>query len=89
MPGSGTPRVTRKGSAESKPGAVRGKGSRLGLISMAQFAEHCLPMQDTSGRWGISLGALLKAVHPCSNLLPSQKQHSVRDLLACTHIPVL
>lgn len=89
MPGSGTPRVTRKGSAESKPGAARGKGSRLGLISMAQFAECCLAMQDTSGRWGISLDALLKTVDPCSSLLPSQKEHSVRALLACTHIPDL
>lgn len=70
MPGSGTPRVTRKGSAESKPGAARGKGSRLGLISMAPFAEHCLAMRDASGRWGISLDALPKAVDPHSNLLP-------------------
>lgn len=86
MPGSGTPRVTRKGSAESKPGAARGKGSRLGLISMAQTAERRLAMQDVSGRWSISLDAPLKA---CSTLLPSQKQYSVRILLACTHIPVL
>lgn len=89
MPGSGTPRVTRKGSAESKPGAARGKGSRLGLISMAQTAERRLAMQDVSGRWSISLDAPLKAMDPCSTLLPSQKQYSVRILLACTHIPVL
>lgn len=80
--------MTHKSSAESKPGAARGKGSRLGLIPVAQFAERCLAVHDASGRWGISSDALLKTVDPCSKVLPSWKG-SVGALLACTHIPVL
>lgn len=72
MPGSGTPRVTRKGSAESRPGAVRGKGSRLGLISVAQFAKCCPAVQDAAGRWETPLDALPETGDPCSKLLPPQ-----------------
>lgn len=70
MPGSGTPRVTRKGSAESKPGAARGKGSRLGLISMAQLAKCCPAAQDAAGRWETPLDALPETRDPCSRPLP-------------------